>query len=171
MKACAKTLADEGLRVLFDDRDTHRAGWKFAEYEAQGVPLRLALGPKDLENNRIEVARRDTKEKQSLPRDQQLVGSLQDLLADIQKQLLVRARTFVATHTHQVDSYEAFRDKIAAGGWVMAHWDGSTETEARIQEETRATLRCIPIEGVAEAGKCVYTGRPSKRRVAFARAY
>lgn len=164
-------LQKEGLAVQYDSRDAYTPGWKFAEYEVQGVPLRLSLGPRDLAAGTIEVTRRDTQEKSSLPMNSQLSQRLQVLLKDIQQNLFTRASQLREKHTHIVDTYAEFKEKIAQGGFVLAHWDESAETEACIQEETKATLRCIPWEQPAEAGACVLTRRPSSGRVFFARAY
>ena len=164
-------LQKAGLSVKYDRRDTHKPGWKFAEYEAQGVPLRLSVGPRDVAAGLVEVSRRDTLEKQSLPIDDQLPTRLQSLLSDIQQELFDRAKSFLQNSMHTVDTYEAFKEQIAQGGFVWAHWDGTTETETRIQEETTATLRAIPLEKSPQAGRCILTARPSRGRVAFARAY
>ena len=166
-----RKLQIAGLSTQYDNRDTHKPGWKFAEYEAQGVPLRIAIGPRDVKEKTVEVARRDSGKKQQLPVNDQLPNHLQQLLSDIQSQLFLRAKAFQKSHTQQTDTYTDFQKKIAEGGFVLAHWDGSAKTEARIQEETKATLRCIPIDKPSEKGNCVLTGRPSKRRVVFARAY
>lgn len=164
-------LKDLGIRVKFDDDDAKRSGWKFAEYELKGVPVRLAIGPRDLANNTIEVARRDTKEKHSTSIDG-LGSHIQELLADIQKNLFDRAATFREQKTHETDDYETFKSLLEnEGGFVSAHWDGTAETEDRIKAETKATIRCIPLDGKIEAGSCILTGRPSTRRVLFAKAY
>ena len=160
-----------GLSAQYDSRDTHKPGWKFAEYEAQGVPLRLSVGPRDVAAGTVEVVRRDSGEKQQLPADEQLFEQLQSILSDIQAQLFTRAKLFLQAHTQSADTYADFREKIEAGGFVLAHWDGHPETEVRIQEETKATLRCIPLDRPKEQGSCILTGRPSAARVVFARAY
>ncbi|MFN6945750.1 MAG: proline--tRNA ligase [Cytophagaceae bacterium] len=166
-----KKLFDLGITVKFDDRDTHSPGFKFAEYELKGVPVRLAMGPRDLENNTVEVARRDTKEKMVVSMDN-IVDVIKDLLEDIQKNIYQRALSFKTENTTNVDTYEEFKRILdEKGGFVMAHWDGSSETEDRIKEETKATIRCIPLDQPEEDGICMVTGEPSKRRVAFARAY
>ncbi len=164
-------LEKEDISVKFDDRDTHKPGWKFAEYELKGVPVRLALGPRDLENGTIEVARRDTLEKQTIPQDN-IAGYVKNLLEDIQQGIYNKALQFRKENTFEVNEYEEFKDIINdKGGFVLAHWDGSTETELKIKNETKATIRCIPLDAPEEEGKCILTGKPSKRRVLFAKAY
>ncbi len=160
-----------GISVKYDDRDTHKPGWKFAEYELKGVPIRLAVGMRDLENETIEVARRDTLEKQTVPLDDGLGERIKVMLDDMQRAIYQKALRFRTKNTHQADSYDAFKQALEEGGFVMAHWDGTDETEAAIKEETKATIRCIPLDGEEEAGVCVYSGQPSARRVIFARAY
>lgn len=164
-------LKAKGISVKYDDRDTRKPGWKFAEYELKGVPVRLALGPRDLENGTIEVARRDTLEKSSTS-----IGGIEDyvenLLNDIQNNIFQKAYDFRAENTRKVDTWEEFKDVLKnKGGFISAHWDGTPETEDRIKEETKATIRCMPLEFEEEDGKCVYSGKPSKRRVLFALAY
>ncbi len=170
----AEALRAAGLRVVFDERDQYRPGWKFAEYEAQGVPVRLAVGPRDLENGVVELARRDTGETQSVLLDG-LADTVRETLDAVQRGLFDRARAFREAHTHVVDSYDAFKAQIEEGGFVLMHWDGTAETEATIKEETKATIRCIPfpgqLDGTAEAGTDPVSGRPSEGRVVFARAY
>jgi prolyl-tRNA synthetase len=163
-------LRDHGVRVRFDDRDTHKPGWKFNQYELQGVPLRIALGKRDLENGTVELARRDTLEKSSIPLEE-VAGTVNDLLGQIQQSLFERALRFQKANTHRVDSWEEFVERIEEGGFLSAHWDGTAETEERIKKETKATIRCIPLDTEEENGKCVYSGNPSKKRVLFARAY
>ena len=163
-------LRDHGVRVRFDDRDTHKPGWKFNQYELQGVPLRIALGKRDLENGTVELARRDTLEKSSIPLEE-VAGTVNDLLGQIQQSLFERALRFQKANTHRVDSWEEFVERIEEGGFLSAHWDGTAETEERIKKETKATIRCIPLDAEEENGKCVYSGNPSKKRVLFARAY
>ena len=164
-------LSAQGIATKLDDRDTHRPGWKFAEYELKGVPIRLAIGPKDLANNTVELARRDTKAK-SMVSASSVVEVVHATLKDIQENLYARAQHFLETHTSYVDSYAAFKEAIATKkGFVMAHWDGTTATEKKIQAETQATIRCIPLDAPAEPGVCIYTGKPAKQRVAFAQAY
>lgn len=163
-------LRDQGVRVRFDDRDTHKPGWKFNQYELQGVPLRIALGKRDLENGTVELARRDTLEKSSIPLEE-VAGTVNDLLGQIQQSLFEKALRFQKANTHRVDSWEEFVERIEEGGFLSAHWDGTAETEERIKKETKATIRCIPLNAEEENGKCVYSGNPSKKRVLFARAY
>ena len=164
-------LRKQGYSVKFDNRDTHKPGFKFAEYELKGVPIRLAIGPRDLENGTIEMARRDTKEKKVVSLDE-VVSLIPPLLDEIQKNIYNRALKFREDRTTKVDSYEEFKKLLdAKGGFILAHWDGSRETEASIKEETKATIRCIPLDAPEEDGKCIYSGKPSKRRVLFARAY
>jgi prolyl-tRNA synthetase len=172
--AALHTLADAlraaGLRVKLDDDDTKRSGWKFAEYELKGVPLRIAMGPRDLENGTVELARRDTREKTVVPVDG-LTDRVRTLLDEIQQSLfsIAAARTTATTST--VDTWDDFVAALDRGGFVRAHWDGTPETEERIKDETKATIRCIPLDAVDEAGSCIRTGAPSARRVLFARAY
>ena len=148
-----------------------RPGWKFAEYELKGVPVRMAIGPRDLENGTIEVARRDTKEKasyQSVDIDQKIVH----LLEQIQDNIFQKALQRKTENTHIVNSYEEFKKVLdEKGGFIMAHWDGSAETEQKIKDETKATIRCIPLDNKQEAGQCIYSGKASQQRVLFARAY
>ena len=164
-------LRARGISVKFDNRDTQRPGWKFAEYELKGVPVRLAIGPRDLENGSVEVARRDTLEKtvETLENIDQVV---EELLDAIQKNIYSKAFKFRAENTTKVDSYDEFKELLTKkGGFFLAHWDGTTETELKIKEETKATLRCIPFDSIEEEGKCMVTGKPSPRRVIFALAY
>ncbi|MBK9543323.1 MAG: proline--tRNA ligase [Bacteroidetes bacterium] len=163
-------LQAKNISVKYDNRDTHKPGWKFAEYEFKGVPVRIAIGPRDLENGTVEVARRDTKEK-SVMQITDLALKVEHLLEQIQSNLYNKALTFRETHTNKADSYDELKKLLDEGGFVMAHWDGTTETELKIKEETKATIRCIPMDSKAEEGKCVYSGKPSARRVIFARAY
>ena len=163
-------LRAKGVSVKYDDRDTQKPGWKFSEYEFKGVPVRIAIGPRDLENGTVEVARRDTKEK-SVMQITDLALKVEHLLEQIQSNLYNKALTFRETHTYKADTYDEFKKQLDEGGFVMAHWDGTTETELKIKEETKATIRCIPMDSKAEEGKCIYTGKPSSRRVIFARAY
>ncbi|HRH66599.1 MAG TPA: proline--tRNA ligase [Bacteroidia bacterium] len=163
-------LKTKNISVKYDDRDTQKPGWKFSEYEFKGVPVRIAIGPRDLENGTVEVARRDTKEK-SVMQITDLALKVEHLLEQIQSNLFNKALNFRDTHTNKADSFEEFRKLLDEGGFVMAHWDGTTETELKIKEETKATIRCIPMDAKAEEGKCVYSGKPSSRRVIFARAY
>jgi len=164
-------LKARGISVKYDNRDTQRPGWKFAEYELKGVPVRLAIGPRDLENGSIEVARRDTLEKstENLENIDQVV---EDLLDAIQKNIYDKAFKFRTENTTKVDSYDEFKELLnTKGGFFLAHWDGTTETEIKIKEETKATIRCIPFDAPDEEGVCMVTGKPSHRRVIFALAY
>ncbi len=166
-------LLGAGIRVKVDDDITKSPGWKFAEWELKGVPIRLALGPRDLAANKIEVSRRDTQHKESMDLTDDFVEVIQQLLTEIQENIYQKALEFREQHTHYIDTWDEFKIQIEKPlpGYIMAHWDGTDETENRIQEETKATIRCIPIDGDDESGKCVYTGRPSKQRVVFAKAY
>ena len=167
----AKALRNVGLAVKFDNRDTQKPGFKFAEWELKGVPVRLAIGPRDLENGTVEIARRDTKEKQVLKLTE-IESAIPSLLNDIQENIYKRALKFRSEMITPADSYDEFK-KILDGktGFVLAHWDGTPETEVAIKDETKATIRCIPLDSPEEAGKCIYSGKPSSRRVLFARAY
>ena len=165
-------FAKKGISVKIDDRDTLRPGFKFAEWELKGVPVRLAMGPRDLQNGTVEVARRDTLEKISEPLDgldERIIG----LLDDIQKNIYNKALAFRDASIRKVDTWEEFKEEIEKGGFLLCHWDGTAETEAKIQEETKATIRCIPVDSAVcmEEGKCIYTGKPSHQRVLFARSY
>lgn len=165
-------LEEMGISVKYDDRDTHKPGWKFAEYELKGVPLRLAIGPRDLENGTVEIARRDTLEKKSYELNDQLAQTIKGLLDEIQQTIYDRAYQFREEKTYQVDSYEEMKQILEEkGGFIAAHWDGTAETEAKIKEETKATIRCIPFNNEKEEGKCIYSGKPSSQRVIFAKAY
>ncbi len=165
-------LKKQGISVKFDDRKTHKPGWKFAEYELKGVPLRIAIGPRDLENGTVEIARRDLLTKETYQLDDSFTNTISDLLDNIQKSIYDKAANFRKESTHKADSYDEFKDIIAnKGGFVYAHWDGTAESEEQIKNETKATIRCIPLEGDDEAGKCILTGNPSKRRVVFAKSY
>jgi prolyl-tRNA synthetase len=164
-------LEDAGLSIHLDDDDTQSPGWKFNEYELQGVPLRIAIGPRDLENDNVELARRDTKEKNIVPQAG-LTERVENLLDTIQTALYENAKAHREAHTTRVDSYDAFKEVLEdKGGFVEAHWDGTPETEARIQEETSATIRCIPLDRDEEPGEDMLTGEPSRGRVVFAKAY
>jgi len=164
-------LTEQGIAVKLDDRTTRQPGWKFAEYELKGVPLRMVIGPKDLKNDTVELTRRDTKEKATVSLDN-AIAAIHELLTKIQDRLYQQAIDFRKAHTTSVDTYEAFKTTIAhQGGFVLAHWDGTTETEKKIQAETKATIRCIPLDFPSERGACIYTGKPSQRRVVFAQAY
>ena len=163
-------LKSKGISVKFDDRDTHKPGWKFAEYEFKGVPVRIAIGPRDLENGTVEVARRDTLEKEVLQMND-IVPKIEHLLERIQENLFQKALDFRDNNTFKADSYDEFKEILDKGGFIYAHWDGTAETEEKIKEETKATIRCIPMDAKEEEGKCIYSGKPSKRRVIFAKAY
>src|SRR5215204_1864297 len=163
-------LKAAGISVKFDDDDKQRSGWKFAEYELRGVPVRLGMGMRDLENGTIEVARRDNLTKESRPLEG-IVEHIKSLLDEIQTNIFDRALTFREDNTFSVDSWDEFKKQIELGGFISAHWDGTGETEEKIKDETKATIRCIPLEAVEEEGKCVYSGAPSNKRVIFARAY
>jgi prolyl-tRNA synthetase len=166
-----KALIAEGISVKFDNRDTHKPGWKFAEYELKGVPVRIAIGPKDLENGTVEIARRDTLAKQ-VCKVENTIDTIKQLLIDIQANLYNKALQFRTDKTTEVNSYEEFKNVLETkSGFISAHWDGTSETEAKIKEETKATIRCIPFDQVAEEGKCVYSGKPSQGRVLFAKSY
>ncbi|MBE9481354.1 MAG: proline--tRNA ligase [Bacteroidetes bacterium] len=165
-----KALEQKGISVKYDDRDTHKPGWKFSEYEFKGVPIRLVIGPRDLENETIEVARRDTLEKEVL-QITDIENKIENLLKQIQSNLFQKALSFREDNTFIVDTWDEFKERIEKGGFILAHWDGTAETEQKIKDETKATIRTIPIENLNEEGKCIYTGKPSKQRVVFARAY
>jgi len=164
-------LRAKGLTVKFDDRDTLKPGFKFAEYEQKGVPVRIAIGARDIENGTFEVARRDLLSKEAVSADQ-LTSYIVELLDDIQKTIYQKALDYRSSHITEVNSYEEFKDILETkGGFIAAHWDGTPESEAAIQEETKATIRCIPLEAKEEEGRCIYSGKPSKMRVLFAKAY
>ena len=163
-------LKKRGISVKFDDNDTKKPGWKFAEYELKGVPVRLALGSRDLENGTIEVARRDTLTKETYSIEG-IEDHIEQLLEDIQKNIYQKALDFRAKTTKTVDTYEEFKVAIEEGGFILAHWDGTPETEEKIKAETKATIRCIPLQGDKTPGICMVTGKPSSQRVLFARAY
>jgi prolyl-tRNA synthetase len=160
-----------GIRVKYDDSDNQRPGWKFAEYELKGVPVRIAVGPRDLENNQVEIARRDTKEKTTVSMDG-ITETVSQLLLDIQSNLFNRAKKYRDEHITKVDTWDDFISTLETkAGFVSAHWDGTPETEDKIKEMTKATIRCIPLNNEQEAGTCILTGQPSTQRVLFARAY
>ena len=164
-------LTQQGLTVKLDDRNTHKPGWKFAEYELKGVPVRIAIGPKDLEHSTVEVFRRDTKAKQTIGIDC-LGGYISQLMIEIQEHLYQRALQYREAHTTCVDSYDDFKKVLTEkGGFISAHWDGTTETEKKIQAETKATIRCIPLIDSPQPGTCIYSGKPSTQPVIFAQAY
>jgi len=171
VKIIVKSLREKNISVKFDDRDTFRPGAKFAEYELKGVPVRIAIGNRDMENNTAEVARRDTLEKQTISQDQ-LSEYICELLEEIQQNLFNRALSFRNDHITEVNSFKEFKEVIESkGGFVSAHWDGTIETENKIKELTKATIRCIPNKGKEELGTCIFTGEKSLRKVLFAKAY
>jgi prolyl-tRNA synthetase len=159
-----------GIRVKYDDNDNNRPGWKFAEYEMKGVPVRIAIGARDMEKNIVEVARRDTKEKTSVSMDG-LADTIHILLNDIQQSIYDKAKNFREQNITNIDTWEDFEKQLDKGGFIAAHWDGTAETENKIKELTKATIRCIPLNNKLEDGKCILTGNPSRERVLFARAY
>ena len=162
-----KTL---GISVKYDNNDNKKPGWKFAEYELKGVPVRLAMGARDLENGTVEVARRDTLTKETIPLEN-IDLYISELLKTIQANIYKKAFDYRASVTREVNSYEEFKVEIEKGGFLMCHWDGTPETEEKIKEETKATIRCIPLNGDTTPGVCMVTGKPSAQRVIFARAY
>ena len=171
VKEFIQSFKAAGIRVKYDDSDNQRPGWKFAEYELKGVPVRIAIGARDLENNQVEIARRDTKEKSSVSMDG-LTNTVSALLEEIQTNLFERAKQYRDEHITKVDTWDEFIQILdTKAGFVSAHWDGSPETEEKIKELTKATIRCIPLNNAQEAGKCILTGNPSTQRVLFARAY
>ena len=165
-----ENLKKQGISVKYDNADNKRPGFKYADYELKGVPVRLVLGARDIENGTIEVMRRDTLEKETVAIDG-IEDYVVKLLDDIQANIYTKALNHRLSMTTKVDTWEEFKEQIEKGGFILAHWDGTTETEEKIKEETKATIRCIPLDGEEEEGKCVYTGKPSKRRVIFARNY
>jgi len=165
-----ESLESKGISVKFDNRDTHKPGWKFAEYELKGVPIRLAIGMRDLENGTIEIARRDTLEKETLQIEDVDV-KVENLLEKIQANLFNKAVDFRHKNTHTASSYEEFKKLITRGGFVYAHWDGTSDTEEFIKNDTKATIRCIPAGTDAKEGACIYSGKKSKKMVLFAKAY
>ena len=166
-----KELRSKGISVKYDNRDTHKPGFKFNEYELKGVPIRLAIGQRDIENGTYEVARRDTLEKESVAAEG-IVAKIESLLVDIQKNIYQKAVDYRSEHITEVDSYEEFKKVLESkGGFISAHWDGTMETEERIKNETKATIRCIPIDVKMEKGACMVTGEVSENRVLFAKAY
>ncbi len=164
-------LRANGVRVKFDKRDTHKPGWKFNEYELKGVPLRIAIGPKDLEKGTVEMARRDTLTKE-IVETSSVVARVEALLEEIQDNLFTKAVNYRTAHTTQVSSYDEFKKVLSEkGGFISAHWDGSSATEEQIKKETKATIRCIPLDTDNEPGTCIVTGKVSARKVLFAKAY
>lgn len=170
-KDLMKQLRAKGVRVKYDNRDTQKPGWKFNEYELKGVPVRIAIGPKDVEKGTVELARRDTLQKEFIS-NENVVEKVILLMDEIQANLYKKAILHRTENTTEVATYEEFKDVLEAkGGFILAHWDGTSETEEKIKNETKATIRCIPLEGKIEAGSCMVTGKPSARKVLFARAY
>jgi prolyl-tRNA synthetase len=170
-KKLQKELRDKGLRVKFDDRDTQKPGWKFNEYELKGVPVRIAIGPKDIASGTFEIARRDTLQKEIIAKDV-IVEKVTSLMDEIQKNLFTKAANYRTEHTTEVSDYIEFKEVLKEkGGFVLAHWDGTSETEEKIKNETKATIRCIPLNVKKEEGSCMITGKPSAGRVFFAKAY
>ena len=159
-----------GISVKYDNADNKRPGFKFADYELKGVPVRLALGARDLENNTIEVMRRDTLEKVTVSLDN-IEEYVANLLEEMQANIYQKALQLRESKTTTVDTYDEFKEKIEEGGFILAHWDGTPETEEKIKQETKATIRCIPLDGDKTPGKCMVTGKPSAQRVIFARNY
>lgn len=171
VKPIMAQLQQQNISVKYDNRDTHKPGWKFNEYELKGVPVRMAIGPRDVDNGTVEVARRDTKEKMVLSHVD-LAHKIPHLLEQIQNNLYQKALAFRDQNIYVVNTYEEFKLKLEEpGGFVSAHWDGTSETETRIKEETKATIRCIPLNNSTESGVCVFSGKPSSQRVLFAKAY
>ncbi|MFA6925122.1 MAG: proline--tRNA ligase [Bacteroidales bacterium] len=166
-----KSLESKGIAVKFDNRDTQKPGFKFAEAEFRGIPVRLAVGPRDVTNGTVEVVRRDTLEK-SVYQQTDLENKITHLLDNIQQNMYQKALSFRENNTCKIDTYKDFKEVLdEKGGFILAHWDGTSETEEKIKEETKATIRCIPIDNESEAGKCIYSGKSSTQRVVFARAY
>ncbi len=164
-------LKAKGISVKYDDNDNKKPGWKFAEYELKGVPVRLAMGPRDLENGTVEIARRDTLEKNVVPA-KGIEDYIENLLDEIQQNIFQKAADFRTQNTTKADTWEEFKDILKnKGGFILAHWDGTSETEEKIKAETKATIRCLPLDYQEEEGVCIYSGKPSKRRVLFALAY
>ena len=170
VKIIQSSLEKRGITVKYDDRQTHKPGWKFAEYELKGVPVRLAMGMRDIENDTIEIARRDTLEKVTLSMEN-IEDKVESLLSEIQDNLFNKANQFREENTHEANSYDEFKELIEQGGFVYAHWDGSSETEEKIKHETKATIRCIPLNSKVEEGKCIFSQKKSQQRVLFAKAY
>ncbi|MEM9299400.1 MAG: proline--tRNA ligase, partial [Bacteroidota bacterium] len=164
-------LRSSGISIKFDDRDTQSPGWKFAEYELKGIPLRVAIGPRDIENETVEIARRDTRKKATY-QTSGVCDTIRGLLDEIQSSIYRKAFDFRSDLTTKANTYDEFKEALdGKGGFVMAHWDGTADTEEKIKAETKATIRCIPIDQEEENGNCIYSGKPSKGRVVFARAY
>ena len=163
-------LKELGISVKYDDADNRRPGFKFADYELKGVPVRLVVGARDIEKGTVEIMRRDTLEKSEAPLEG-IAGHVKSLLEEIQANIYQKALKHREEMTRTVETYDEFKQEIEKGGFILAHWDGTTETELKIKEDTKATLRCIPLEGDTTPGKCMVTGRPSRQRVIFARNY
>jgi prolyl-tRNA synthetase len=163
--------AHPGLVFRLDDREQYKPGWKYAEWEQRGVPVRIEIGPRDLDQNQVVLVRRDTGAKEFVPREG-LAARIPEVLEAIQKDLYEKALAFREANTRRVETYDAFRESLEEkGGFYLAHWDGTAETEARVKEETKATIRCIPLDGAPEPGACMVTGKPSRGRVVWGRAY
>ncbi len=170
-KEVMKELRAKGIRVKFDNRDTHKPGWKFNEYELKGVPVRLAIGPRDVENGTLELARRDTLTKETISRND-VVTTVVELMDEIQSNLYNKAVGYRSKNTTEVNSYDEFKEVLnSKGGFILAHWDGTSGTEEKIKNETKATIRCIPLDAKEELGSCMVTGKPSTKKVLFAKAY
>ena len=164
-------LKSSGISFLYDSRDTHKPGYKFNEHEIKGVPIRIVVGPKDIENSCVEIFRRDLMKKEIISFEN-ISSKIDFLIEDIQKTLYNKAKTFRDNSIREVDTFDDFKKIISEkGGFVLAHWDGSSETEDKIKKETKATIRCIPIDNKSVSGKCIYSNKPSKQRVIFAKAY
>jgi len=159
-----------GISVKYDNREEYKPGWKFNEYEFKGVPIRITIGARDLEQGVIELARRDNLTKESLPIEG-ISQKVAKLLEDIQENLFKKALAFRQSRTRNVNTWEEFLIEIEKGGFLSCHWDGTPETEEKIKELTKATIRCIPLDAIEEEGKCIFSGKPSNKRVIFARAY
>ncbi len=164
------TFSSKGISVKYDNDEKTKPGWKFNEYEFKGVPVRITLGARDLKEDKVEIFRRDTNEKEIIHKDD-IVAKVDSLLKDIQENLFKKAQQMRSSKTRNVDTWEEFKVEIEKGGFLMCHWDGTSETEEKIKQETKATIRCIPLDAPEEEGKCVYSGKPSHRRVIFARNY
>jgi prolyl-tRNA synthetase len=165
-----KDLKKRGVSVKFDTTDNQSPGFKFAEYELKGVPVRLAIGARDLTNGTVEIARRDTREKSTISIEG-IADHIENLLTEMQEAIYKKAFNFRTENTYTLNTWEEFKEQIEKGGFILAHWDGTSETEERIKEETKATIRCIPLDAPTEEGTCIYSGKPSNKRVVFARAY
>jgi prolyl-tRNA synthetase len=170
VKDITSALKSLGISVKYDNNDTKKPGWKFAEYELKGVPVRLAIGARDLENGTVEVARRDTLTKETVTLEG-IEKYVADLLEQIQVNIYKKAFDYRTSVTREVNSYDEFKEEIEKGGFLLCHWDGTSETEEQIKNDTKATIRCIPMDGDKTPGVCMVTGKPSAQRVVFARAY